>query len=50
MTNKKGHNASVPEQLILFIIVLDIFKANSKKLPPLYSWSSCHNFILNHLT
>lgn len=50
MTNKKGHNTSVPEQFILFIIVLDIFIANSKKLPLLYSWSSCHNFILTHLS
>ena len=50
MTNKKGHDASVPEQFILFIIILDIFIANSKKLPPLYSWSSCHNFILTHLS
>ena len=50
MTNKKEHDASVPEEFILFIIILDIFIANSKKLPPLYSWSSCHNFILTHLS
>lgn len=50
MTNTKGHNASVPEQFILFVVVSDVFIANAKKLPPLYSWSSCHNFIFTHLS